>query len=251
MPEAIVLAWKVYSSTRDENAKILLIEHYQPLVKNIMRPFWSKKPFLLDMDDLKQAGNIGLIQAIERYNPDSNASFETFAQLRVKGAMLDEINSLDWTPRNIRRQIREVLDAENKIAASGREITVENLADFTGYTHTEIERARASSRRTFILPVDQEAIREMENSPTSKSEDNGSFDPLDGSGKDNDGLDFRLSLMQELTEDERQVVYLKFFCGETMSRISELTGLPLTKVSMLNKSALGKIKIVYLREATD
>lgn len=245
MPEHIVEAWEAYFSYRTDEPKRVLIDHYQFLVKNIMRPFWAKKPFLLDMEDLRQSGTLGLIQAIERYQKGSDASFETFAQLRVKGAMLDEINSLDWTPRNMRKQIREVLEAESKIIAHGEILSNESIALMTKLTVEEVAKARASSHRTYILPVDQDSIREMEATHGSQAESQGSSAPLDGVHRGSEGLDFRLSLMKELAPDERQVVYLRFFCGESMEQIAHILRIPKTRVSALHKRALEKLKLVY------
>lgn len=251
MPENIVLAWEVYFSSHDAASKAILIEHYQFLVKNIMRPFWAKKPFLLDMEDLKQSGNLGLIQAIERYKQDSDASFETFAQLRVKGAMLDEINSLDWTPRNMRKNIREVLEAESNMVALGESVTAKALAEATGMSLQEVILARASAHRTFILPVDQEAMREMESIHVANNSAQGVSAPLDGVHKGSEGLDFRLSMMQLLTYEERRVIYLRFFCGESMERISVILKIPKTRVSSLHKKAIEKLRASYIRNAQD
>lgn len=250
MPEDIALAWELYFATQDASSKDHLIKHYQFLVRNIMRPFWSKKPFLLDMEDLNQAGNVGLIQAIERYKQNSEASFETFAQLRVKGSILDEINSLDWTPRNMRKNIREVLAAESKIAAHGEDVSNESIAEATGMTVEEVAKARASSHRTYILPVDQDAIREIETlSKGSSNSIQGMSAPLDGVHKGSDGLDFRLSTMKELNTEEQQVVYLRFFCGESMGNIAKILKFPPTRVSTIHKRALEKLRVAYLKSA--
>lgn len=240
MPENIVQAWESYFQRRDDESKEILIEHYQPLVRSIMRPFWVKKPFLLDTEDLRQAGNIGLIQAIERYKSGSDASFETFAQLRINGSIIDEINSLDWTPRNTRRQIREVLEAENKLSTRGVKPTMEALSDETGLTPDQVRIAKSSSHRTFILPVDRDTIRDIETD--SKTAFGGHSGHFDGNYADSEGLDFRIAIMQLLNSEERQVIYLKFFCGESMINISRILGTSPTRVTMIHKRALEKLK---------
>lgn len=242
MPQDIKDAWELYFSTRNEEAKDRLIAHYQPLVRSIMRPYWAKKPFLMDNDDLLQAGNIGLIQAIERYKKDSDASFETFAQLRINGSIIDEINLLDWTPRNTRRQIREVLAAEAKIAQRGEDVNHDSVAEETGMDRDTARAAKASSHRTFILPVDKDSIADMEVASKGAFAASGGFD---GDYTDSEGMDFRISLMSLLDEEEQQVIYLKFFCGETLINISKMLGISTTKVSMVHKSALLKIRAAW------
>lgn len=242
MPQEIKDAWEVYFATRDEGAKNTLIDHYQPLVKSIMRPYWAKKPFLMDNDDLLQAGNIGLIQAVERYKEGSDASFETFAQLRINGSIIDEINVLDWTPRTTRRQIREVLAAESKITQRGDEVTVESIAAETGMDEATAKKAKASSHRTFILPMDKDSIAEMETTMQGAFSDSSG---LDGAGKGSEGMDFRIALMEILNENERKVIYLRFFCGESLINISRILKIPSTKISLIHKSALEKIKVSW------
>lgn len=244
LPE-IAKAWESYFVNRDDESKMKLYHHYQFLVRNISRPFWAKKPFILDMDDLKQAGNMRLWQAIERYNDGSNATFETFASLHVRGGMLDEINSLDWTPRKMRRLIRVVIAAETKLRSHGEEITLENIAKETGFTDEEIITARSSTNRTFIIPADQEAMAEYEASnETTIMNDiyNGTNALIYG---ENDGLEFRISLMKELTVEERKVIYLRFFYCETVARTAEILKIKQSRVSSIQKQALGKLKAHY------
>ncbi len=245
MPDHVKEAWDCYFATKDDNAKNILLSYYQFLVKNIMRPYWAKKPAILEMEDLHSAGNLGLMQAIERYKDGSDASFETFAQLRVNGAILDEINSLDWTPRNVRKHIREVLEAENRISSAGGKATIQGIAEYTGLTEEEVLFAKSSSHRTFILPVDQDAMREMENSGGTSHGSVGISTAFDGNQRGSEGLDFRLSIMKELTADEQRVVYLRFFCGETIIRIGEILNLPTSKVSSIHKRALEKLRKFY------
>lgn len=240
MPENIKAAWDSYFQNRDTESKEILIEHYQPLVRSIMRPFWAKKPFLLDTEDLRQAGNIGLIQAVERYKQGSDASFETFAQLRINGSIIDEINSLDWTPRNTRRQIREVLEAENKLATRGSKVTAESVSQETGMTPEQVRIAKSSSHRTFILPVDRDTIRDIETDV--KTAFGGHSGHFDGNFADSEGLDFRIAVMQLLNDEERKVIYLKFFCGESMINISRILGTSPTRVTMIHKRALAKLR---------
>lgn len=247
-PLEILNAWDSYFSNRDDTSKMKLIKYYHFLVHNITRPFWAKKPFILDMDDLIQAGRLGLIQAIERYRNDTDASFETFAQLRVRGSILDEINSLDWTPRNMRRMIREVIAAESKLIAHGDEPSIENLSKETKYSHEEVKLAKQSAQRTFVLPIDQDALREHET--FTSNDQQGMNSPLDGTQNNNEGLDFRIAIMKELTEEEGQVIYLRFFCCESVSHTAKILNMTSSKVSVVQKRALDKLrKIMDFKES--
>ncbi|MBC9705833.1 MAG: sigma-70 family RNA polymerase sigma factor [Enterococcus sp.] len=234
-------AWDKYFATKDESAKAILVEHYQFLVKHIMKPFWHKKPFLLDHTDLISAGNIGLIQAIERYTNDRDTMFETFAQLRIRGAILDEINSLDWTPRSVRKNIRTVIKAEEQIAIAGDKTSPENISDVTGLSVEEVKTARNQATRTYILPVNQESIREFEGSLSESQIENG-YHGVVGNDSHRKSLDAWISMMSELTDQEQRVILLRFYYEETMVRTAKILRTSPNNVSALQASAFEKIK---------
>lgn len=234
-------AWDKYFATKDEAAKAVLVEHYQFLVKHIMKPFWHKKPFLLDHSDLISAGNIGLLQAIERYTNDRNAMFETFAQLRIRGAILDEINSLDWTPRSVRKNIRTVIKAEERIAIAGEKLSPENVSEATGLTVEEVKTARKQAVRTYILPVNQESIREFEVNLSESQIENG-FHGIVGNESQRQSLDAWISMMSELTDQEQRVILLRFYYEETMVRTAKILHTTPNNVSALQASAFEKIR---------
>lgn len=246
MPPHIAEAWEQYFDSKDEKAKAVLVEHYQFLVKHIMKPFWHKKPFLLDHQDLISAGNIGLIQAIERYTQGREAMFETFAQLRIRGAILDEINSLDWTPRGVRKNIRTVIKAEEEIAIAGEETSAENIAEATGMTVEAVKKAKGQAVRTYILPVNQETIREFEVNLSESQIENG-FHGVVSTSSHQQSLDAWISIMSELTDQEQRVILLRFYYEETMAKTAKILRTSPNNVSMLQQSAFAKIKDSLLK----
>jgi len=92
-----------------------LVVAHEPLVKRIAYHLMSRLPASVQADDLIQAGMIGLIEASRKFDPEQGASFETYAGIRIRGAMLDEIRRTDWTPRSVHRKAREVAEAVRKI----------------------------------------------------------------------------------------------------------------------------------------
>jgi RNA polymerase sigma factor for flagellar operon FliA len=87
------------------------IEHYLPLVRRTAARMVGRLPANVELDDLVQAGVMGLMEAMERFEPDQGAQFETFALQRVRGAMLDELRGTDWVPRSVRKSQREIAEA--------------------------------------------------------------------------------------------------------------------------------------------
>jgi RNA polymerase sigma factor for flagellar operon FliA len=104
----------VYAATKDKSQDDLVVQH-APLVKRIAYHLMSRLPPSVQADDLIQAGMIGLLEASRNYDPSQGASFETYAGIRIRGAMLDEIRRTDWTPRSVHRMARLVAEAVRTI----------------------------------------------------------------------------------------------------------------------------------------
>ena len=105
-------AVKVAGEFKKTNDLVVL---HEPLVKRIAYHLMSRLPASVQADDLIQAGMIGLIEASRKFDPEQGASFETYAGIRIRGSMLDEIRRTDWTPRSVHRKAREVAEAVRKI----------------------------------------------------------------------------------------------------------------------------------------
>ena len=120
--------WKDYTANRSLHAREELLVKYLPLVKYVAGKMMFTLPTCVDYNDLLSAGVMGLIGALERFNPDQGVKFETFVLPRIKGAILDELRTLDWAPRSLRSKARraermsEQLEKELGRAASGQEI---------------------------------------------------------------------------------------------------------------------------------
>jgi len=123
-----------YSSVQDQDADTLVNQH-APLVKRIAYHMVNRLPPSVQVDDLIQAGMIGLLEASQHYDQSRGASFETYAGIRIRGSMLDEIRRSDWTPRSVHRKARMVSDAmreiENEQGRDARDVEVADAMDLT------------------------------------------------------------------------------------------------------------------------
>ena len=100
--------WTDYKATGDERAREGLILHYSPLVKFVAGRVGSGLPRNVDQNDLVSFGTFGLIDAVDKFEPERGFKFETYAVNRIKGAILDELRHLDWVPRSVRSRAREI-----------------------------------------------------------------------------------------------------------------------------------------------
>ena len=111
--------WLQYRKTADQGIRDRLILTYAPLVKYVAGRLGSGLPAHVDEGDLVSYGLLGLIGAIERYEPDRDVKFETYAIARIKGAIIDELRAMDWVPRSVRSRAREIERAIAALALAG------------------------------------------------------------------------------------------------------------------------------------
>ncbi len=119
----------MYNKARAQDVQFQLIERYAPLVKRIAYHLLARLPASVQVDDLIQAGMIGLLEASKKFDGGKGASFETYAGIRIRGAMLDEVRKGDWAPRSVHRNSRMVSDAIRAIEArTGRDAKDQEVA---------------------------------------------------------------------------------------------------------------------------
>ena len=137
-----------------------LIARSAPQVKRIAYHLLARLPASVQVDDLIQAGMLGLLEATRRYDPAQGASFTTFAEPRIRGAMLDEIRKGDWTPRSVHRKAREVATAIHAVeTATGCEAHDRDIAEHLGIPLAEYHVMLTDLRGQKILSLEEAMIR--------------------------------------------------------------------------------------------
>lgn len=121
--------WQKYFQTRDGETRAALIQEYLPLVKQVAGRLSMGLPSQVEEEDLVASGVIGLMEALDRFNPSYETNFKTFATWRIRGAMLDELRKLSWPPRSLYQRLRKLQEAEQKLGHKlGREPVLSELA---------------------------------------------------------------------------------------------------------------------------
>ncbi|MDA3878389.1 MAG: RNA polymerase sigma factor FliA [Halothiobacillus sp.] len=144
----------MYSHVRAGGAESVVAEHAQ-LVKRIAFHLMNRLPDHIQAEDLIQAGMIGLLEAARLYDSSQGASFETYAGIRIRGAMLDEVRRNDWAPRSVHRRHREIAAAIHEIEANtGREAKDQEVCDLLGITLDEYFSALNDSIQVRLTPLD-------------------------------------------------------------------------------------------------
>src|SRR3954449_87116 len=132
--------WLQYRKTGDQGIRDRLILTYAPLVKYVAGRLGSGLPAHVDEGDLVSYGLLGLIGAIERYEPDRDVKFETYAIARIKGAIIDELRAMDWVPRSVRSRAREIERAIGALEAKiGTAPTDEQISKKLGVSQEDLQ----------------------------------------------------------------------------------------------------------------
>nr|WP_305799121.1 RNA polymerase sigma factor FliA [Methylococcus sp. EFPC2] len=133
-----------------------LVRDHAPLVKRIAYHLLSRLPASVQLDDLVQAGMIGLLESAQHYDASQGAAFETYAGIRIRGAMLDELRRYDWTPRSVHRKAREVADAIRVIEAkAGRDARDAEVAEYLGMPLSEYHQALQDSVNCRVFSIEE------------------------------------------------------------------------------------------------
>src|SRR5581483_7074450 len=134
--------WLEYRRTKDKALRDRLIVNYSPLVKYVAGRLGSGLPAHVDEADLVSYGLLGLMSAIDRYDPERDIKFETYAIARIRGSIIDELRTLDWVPRSVRSRAREIERAIRELESRlARAPTDEEIAQKIGVTQEELEES--------------------------------------------------------------------------------------------------------------
>lgn len=228
-----------HPNAQERKEQTNLVVKYAPLVKRIAYHLMARMPPMVLVDDLIQAGMLGLLDAGRNYDPTQGASFETYAGIRIRGAMLDELRRNDWAPKSVHRKVREVTEAIRRVEnATGRDARDQEVMKEMGLTQEEyfkILQEASIFRMTNLedMGVDEEAISEglgdPQNTPVEELEDE----------------DFRQGLQRAISalpERERLIVSMYYDQELNLREIGTVLGVSESRTSQLLSQALLRLR---------
>ncbi len=230
--------WVLYSDNNKEPESLVVTKHAQ-LVKRLAKHLLGRLPPSVQIEDLIQAGMIGLLEASKNYDFSKGASFETYASIRIRGSMLDEIRKSDWAPRSVHRNTRRIAEAirevENLKGRDPRNFEVaKNLNINLDEYHRLLQDSNSSRMYAFYdAGLNEEAISEGI-AVTSLS-------PLEGLEED----DFKQRLaesIETLAEREQLVLKLYYDEGLNLRKIGEILGVSESRISQIHSQAVVKLQ---------
>jgi len=227
----------MYTAAQKEERERLVIEH-AGLVKRIAYHLISRLPPSVQVEDLIQAGTVGLLEAAKKYDASQGASFDTYAGIRVRGAMLDEIRRSDWAPRSVHKNARQVTEAirdvENRVGRSAKDAEV---AESMGLSLDEYYQVVRDSTSYQVFSF-EDILSEGEEKSFWQGKTSG---PLDGFTRD----EFKAALSQGiagLPEKESLVLSLYYDEELNLKEIGEVLAVSESRVSQIHSQALARLK---------
>ncbi len=223
---------------KQASSELLELEQYLPLVKRIAYHLKGRLPDSVFVDDLIQSGIVGLIEAMQKFNANQGASFETYAGIRIRGSMLDEIRKGDWTPRSVYRKSRAVSEAINKVESKlGREARDEEIALQMEVSIEEYHHILQDTNSVHLLSIDQPDHDELSEDRMVSSRMT-PFSELVESG-------FQEALVGEISSlpDKEKLVMSLYYDEElNLKEIGEVLSVSESRVSQIHSQAIKRIR---------
>ena len=223
--------WESFSPAEQES----VVRHYAPKIRFLALRLKAKLPRSIELGELISSGTLGLMEALGKFRPQLGIRFETYAESRIKGAMLDELRRLDWFPRSLRQRVRVLDEAMRKVEhEQGRQATEDELQKITGLDMRDVRQGLEALQNQLWISLD--AIQ----------------DTLSGEGPEG-GKPFRSTALQELVERvaplidrltprEKLVLSLYYTDELNMRETAEVMGITEGRVSQLHSQALSRLR---------
>lgn len=229
-------AWQAWHDSQDVLAREWLVVHYASLVKFVAGRLAAGLPRSVDTGDLVSAGVFGLMNAIDRFEPDRGFKFETYAVPRIRGAILDGLRGLDWVPRSVRSRSRSIQEAITTLEHSlGRAPTEEEIAADLQISVDELNTWLADIASANVGPLDHVVF----DSTVASNDANSQPDHVMES---NELSDVMREEIQKLPAREQSVLVLYYDDGLTLAEIGEALGVTESRVSQIHSKAVLQLR---------
>ena len=244
------LAKKYKTKQPKETTKTLrdqIILDYSPLVRFVAHKIAIKTPPNIEFDDLISSGILGLIDAIEKYDPTRNNKFKTYAEFRIRGAILDNLRAQDWVPRSVREQVKKLERTNQKLEQElGRKASISEITNALGVDLESYHKLMNKIKSTSLLSVEEMVYATPGHVARDRS---------DSSSEDNHNIVAKVGLentKQELLKDieflpfnQQLILNLYYYDNLSLKEIAKIISLSESRVSQLHTKSLSTLKALY------
>ncbi len=233
--------WDEYSKTKSPEIREKIILEYAPLVKVVAGRLSMYLGYNVEYDDLVGYGIFGLIDAIDKFDYLKEVKFETYASLRIRGAILDQIRKMDWIPRTIRQKQKKI-DAVMKAieVETGRNATDEEIAERLGITEDEYSDWQGQMKITNIVSLNE--YLEQGSEVSIEYNHAAKFETPEEVLEKGELKKMLGEALELLTEKERKVIVLYYYEELTLKEISNILDVSESRISQLHTKGLQKMK---------
>ena len=234
--ETGAIAWTDFSPLQQER----IVRHYAPKIRFLALRLKAKLPRNVELSELISSGTLGLMEALGKFQPQMGIRFETYAENRIRGAMLDELRRLDWFPRSLRQKVRAIDEAMRGVEHDkGRPATEEELQAITGYDLKDIRQGLEALQNQLWLSLDA-----IQDNVSADSPETGGEPYLSTAMRE---LAERIApLIASLTPREKLVLSLYYTEELNMREAAEVMGITEGRVSQLHSQALGRLRRSFI-----
>ncbi|MDR2490923.1 MAG: RNA polymerase sigma factor WhiG [Spirochaetaceae bacterium] len=236
--------WLEFQKTKDPKIRDMFIKQYAPLVKYVAGKVALGMPKNVEFDDLVSCGTFGLIDAIERYDPERDIKFKTYAVTRIRGSIFDELRAADWVPRSVRQKIREVEEAAGTLEAQyGRPATEKEVAEYLKMDEAEFLKTMMKISSTSVLSLNDVWFSGDENDKVSigdSIEAPSSLNP-DVIVEREEIRRIVIDVINNLPDKEKKIMVLYHYEDLTLKEIGQVLDITESRVSQLHSKAIDRI----------
>jgi len=241
-PISIDRAWRLFKTRQDEDARGQLIEHYAWLAKVGAERLHIPPTPMFSQDDLYGCAVIGLVDALEKFDPGRGRPFEPYALMRIKGAILDALRRVDWLPRAVRQNETRLREAMARIEMrEGRSATDEELRSQLGVSQTELEDLYTATNVSAVQSLDQ-MISELGDLRCSGPSADNSFNDPEHQAENSQVRRILQDAIAELADNEKTVISLYYFEDMTLKEIGKTLGVSESRACQLHTKAILKLQ---------
>jgi RNA polymerase sigma factor for flagellar operon FliA len=237
--------WIDYRQNKDPKIRETFVKQYAPLVKYVAGKVAVGMPHNVEFDDLVGFGVFGLLDAIDKFDPEKGVKFKTYAVTRIRGAIFDELRSIDWVPRSVRQKTREVEEAIGTLEAQlGRTATDQEIANSLGMNEEEFARTMMKISATSILSLNDVWFSGDDNDKVTieaSIESPASLNP-DIIVEKEEIRRIIISAINELPDKEKKILVLYYYEDLTLKEIGQVLDVTESRVSQLHTKAILRLR---------
>lgn len=233
------VAWEAFLPHQQE----AIVRHYAPRIRFLTMRLKAKLPQSVEVGELMSAGTLGLMEALGKFQPQLGVRFETYAENRIRGAMLDELRRLDWFPRSLRQHVRQLDAAMRRVEhEKGRSATEEELQTLTGLELSQVRQGLEALQSQLCISLEtiqdviiKDGSANMEEEPSKKAAQHEMLERL-------------APLIERLTSREKLVLSLYYAEELNMRETAEVMGITEGRVSQLHTQALARLRKEFSKQ---